>query len=369
MTFRACAAAAAATVLVAASPLAAQQVRFRVGGVRARYADTVSGSAGVFTTRFAWDGRRAIGTLDGTLTQFTSGTWAAQAAGSVLGIRLVTSNIGVGLRADGDGGYIQGGTWSATGSAGPVLAVVSGPWVYSGAVEVGGVRRVDQLSNATVQGSLIVRRDVGPWAFQGGIAATRAGPTRFADGTLGVQYRIALLTVSGVAGARTGNLGGRPWYQARAALNVMSWATLEAEAGSYPRDLSGFTDGAFVSVGVWLGAGLHRSPSSIPTQALLPKTPGGGGSVTVESVDASHQRVTFLVPGARNVAIAGEWNDWTPVALERVDASRWRTTLALGQGAHRFSLVVNGRRWMVPSGVATLPDDMGGQVGLLVIDQ
>ncbi len=75
------------------------------------------------------------------------------------------------------------------------------------------------------------------------------------------------------------------------------------------------------------------------------------------------------MPGARNVAIAGEWNDWTPVALERLDGSRWRANLALSQGAHRFSLVVNGRRWIVPPGVATLPDDMGGQVGLLVIDQ
>jgi hypothetical protein len=365
VTLRACAA-AAATLLVAASPAAAQQLRVRIGGVHARYADTVSGSAGVFTTRFAWDGRRATGTLDGTFTQFTSRTWAAQAAGSIFGIRLLTPTIGLGLRADGDGGYIQGGTWSAVGSAGPVLALVSGPWLYTVAMEAGAVRRVDRLSNGTVAGSVTARRDAGPWSVQGGFSATQAGATHIADATLGFQFRTAALTLSALAGARAGNLGGRPWYQGRAALSVASWATLEAQAGSYPRDLSGFTEGAFVSVGVWLGGGLRRRLSGIALGPSLAASSERG--VTVETVEAGHQRVTFILPGASKVAIAGEWNEWTPVALEHVDGVRWRANLALRQGAHRFSLVVDGRRWVVPPGVATLPDDMGGRVGLLVID-
>jgi hypothetical protein len=355
-----------ATLVVVASPVGAQQVRIRIGGVHARYADTVSGSAGMLTSRFAWEGARATGTLDGTYTQFASGTWAAQAAGSIFGVRLLTPNIGLGLRAGGDGGYIQGGTWSAIGSVGPVLALVSGPWIYTAAVEAGAVRRVDQASNAVFEGSVIVRRVVGPWSVQGGIAATQAGATRFADATLGLQFRAAALTLSGLAGARAGNLGGRPWYQGRAAVGVTSWATLEAEAGSYPRDLSGFTEGAFVSVGVWLGGGVRRRATTV-LSASFP-APGGSG-VAVETVAAGHQRVTFLVPGARNVAIAGEWNDWTPVTLERLDGARWRADLALSQGVHRFSLVVDGRRWMVPQGIATLPDDMGGRVGILVVDR
>ncbi len=366
MTSRACAA-VAATLLVAASPVAAQQLRFRLGGVSARYADTVSGTAAALTTLLAWDGQRATGTLDGTFTQFSSGTWAAQAAGSVFGVRLLTPTIGLGLRADGDGGYIQGGTWSAIGSTGPVLALVSGRWVYSAGVEVGAVRRVDRLSNATFEGSVNARRDAGPWSVEGGLTATQAGATQVADATLGLQFRAGRLAMGALAGARAGNLGGRPWYQGRAALGVASWATLEAQAGSYPRDLSGFTDGAFVSVGVWLGGGLRRRPSAIGSRSSLPALTERG--VTVEFVDAGHQRVTFVVPGASTVAIAGEWNDWTPVAMERVAGARWRATLPLRQGAHRFSLIVDGRRWMVPPGVATLPDDMGGRVGLLVIDE
>ena len=364
MTLRA--AAAAALLLLAASPAAAQQLRFRVGGVHARYADTVAGSAGLFTTRLAWDGNRTTGTLDGTFTQFTNGIWAGQAAGSVFGVRLLTPRVGVGLRADGDAGYIQGGTWSAFGTAGPVVAMVAGHWLYSAGLGFGAVRRVDGLANASAQGSLIVRRDGGPFSVQGSLTATSAGATRVADATLGLQFRRAPWTLSALAGARAGNLGGRPWYQGRVAFQLTSWATLETEAGSYPRDISGFTDGAYFSLGVWLGGGLRRAAAPLPTATSASASPQRG--ITVETVEGGHQRVTFLVPGASNVSIAGEWNDWTPVALERVDETRWRANLALSPGAHRFSLVVDGRRWIVPPGVASLPDDMGGRVGLLVID-
>jgi hypothetical protein len=34
---------------------------------------------------------------------------------------------------------------------------------------------------------------------------------------------------------------------------------------------------------------------------------------------------------------------------------------------YHFSLIVD-EAWIVPDGVATLPDDFGGQVGLLVIN-
>jgi len=357
--------AAAAMLLVAAAALSAQQVRFRLGGIHARYADTVSGSAGVLSTRLLWDGRRSTGTLDGSFTQFNSGTWAAQAAGSMFGIRLLSPHVGLGLRADGEAGYIEGGTWSALGTAGPVAALVAGDWTVLAGGSAGAVRRVDQASDGVLDASLTVRRDLGRWSLQAGGAATQAGPLRYSDGTVGVQLRAARLTVSGLAGARSGDLRSKPWYQGRVTLRVTSWATLEAEAGTYPRDLSGFTDGAFFSFGIWLGGGA-RTIAQPRVPGVDPAAPPG---VAVEVTDQGHQRVTFLVPGAHNVAIAGEWNEWTPVALERVDGEHWRADLALSQGAHRFSLVVDGRRWMVPRGIATLPDDMGGTVGLLVVDR
>jgi len=361
------AAATAALAVAATIPRASagQEIRFRLGGVRATYADTVSGTAAVLTSRLMWDGRQTTGNLDESFTQFTSGTWAAQAAGSLFGIRLLTSHVALGIRADGNGGYLQGGTWSALGSVGPVLSMVAGDWIWSAGVAGGAVRRVDHSGDATMEAGITLRRDIGALGLQGGVLVTGAGPIRFADATLGMQLRAGPLVAGALAGARSGDLGGKPWLQGRVALRLVPWATLEAEAGSYPRDLSGFTAGAFVSVGVWLG-GSSRPLRPLASSALgLPTT----SDVSVETAADGHQRVTFYVPGAHQVAIAGEWNDWTPVSLERVEDSRWRAELALGIGTHRFSLVVDGKRWMVPPGVATLPDDMGGSVGLLIVDR
>jgi hypothetical protein len=41
--------------------------------------------------------------------------------------------------------------------------------------------------------------------------------------------------------------------------------------------------------------------------------------------------------------------------------------LVLAPGTYRFTLVVDGTRWMVPAGIATVPDDMGGEQGLLIV--
>jgi hypothetical protein len=41
--------------------------------------------------------------------------------------------------------------------------------------------------------------------------------------------------------------------------------------------------------------------------------------------------------------------------------------LPLGPGAYRFSLILDGEHWVVPEGVPMLPDDFGGEVGLLLV--
>jgi hypothetical protein len=362
LTARAGAWLALATV---ASPLAAQQVSVRLGGVRASYANAVSGSAAMATTRVAWEAPRFVGVLDGSYARFSSGWWAAQAGGSFYGIRLVSPSAGVGLRGDAEAGRISDGVWSGSFAAGPVASMLAGPLVLSAGATVGALRRIDSTTSGTVAGSLRARADLGPWTVEGAFEATRARTIGLANATLEAAYRRGPIAMSAVLGGRTGDLGGKPWLQGRVAYRATSWATLEVQAGNYPRDISGFTGGSFLSVGIWLrpwgrAAGAAGGLGSLP--GLTP------GSVTIESVAPGRERVTFVVHGAQQVAIAGEWNDWTPVALVRVDRERWQANVALGRGAHRFSLLVDGGRWVVPPGVPTLPDSFGGTVGLLVVD-
>ncbi|OYV66509.1 MAG: hypothetical protein B7Z72_11220, partial [Gemmatimonadetes bacterium 21-71-4] len=242
-------------LVAAAPPLAAQQVRVRLGGVQAQYADAVRGAAGTLTTQFAWDQPRLRATLDASYSQFTSGPWALQSSGSLFGIRFVQPNVGLGIRVAGAGGYLKGGLWSGTGLAGPVAALVSGDWVYSSGLSAGAVRRIDRSALLTFAGNVQVRRDLGRWGLEADAALTRAGPWHYADASLGADFRVSAVTLGGVAGARSGNLGGRPWYQGRASVALARSATLEVAGGSYPRDLSGFIGGSFVSLGVWLRLG------------------------------------------------------------------------------------------------------------------
>jgi hypothetical protein len=86
--------------------------------------------------------------------------------------------------------------------------------------------------------------------------------------------------------------------------------------------------------------------------------PLGGGQVRVS--------LTYDEPVDR-LEIAGDWNGWMPLPLTQEEAGRWSFEVRLDPGIHKFSIVVNGSEWTVPDGVATVPDDFGGTVGLLVV--
>jgi hypothetical protein len=351
---------ALALTFVAASPAAAQQVSMRLGGVHASYANAVSGSAGTVTGRLSWDAPRFVASLDGSYARFASGWWATQAYGDFYGIRLVGPRAGLGLKADGSLGKVSDGVWSGTVSVGPVGSLLVGDVVLSAAAGLGALRRIDSMTSATVSGDVRARADLGRWTVEASVEPTHARGIDFTDATAEVGWRVGPVLLSALAGARSGNLGGKPWLQGQAQWRFAPWASLDAQVGSYPRDITGFTSGNFVSVGIWLRPGGRRD-------TRLPPVYGGGTrrGVTIETTAPGKERVTFVVPGARRVAIAGEWNDWTPVELVRLDDERWQAEVALGKGAHRFSLVVDGDRWMVPPGVPSIPDSFGG---LLVVD-
>jgi len=358
-------AAATALVAVAAAPLRGQDVGIRGGAVHAHYADSVSGSAGALTARASWESARYRGVLDASFAQFTSGGWAAQASGGFLSIHLFEPTFGVGVRVDGDAGVLRSGVWSGDAAAGPFVAFVAGDLVLSAGLSGGVVRRVDDTVHAKLGAALEVRYDVFPVSIAAGLSGTTAGPFQFSDATAGLSYNAGRFGVGAVLGARAGNLGGKPWVQGYADWAFSRWATIEAVAGTFPEDLSGFSSGRYLSLGIWLGRG-PRASTATPRASMWRRS--APSRVVVERVGSTSARATFEVPGATRVAIAGEWNAWTPAPLQPMGAGRWRAVLPLGQGAYRFSLVVDGERWIVPAGVPSLPDSFGGTVGLLIVE-
>jgi len=77
--------------------------------------------------------------------------------------------------------------------------------------------------------------------------------------------------------------------------------------------------------------------------------------------------VRFRMPDARTVAIAGNWNAWQPAPLRALGGDIWEGSLGLGRGVYHFNLLVDGSDWVVPNGVATVPDGLGGMVAVLIV--
>jgi hypothetical protein len=344
----------AAVVLgAAAAPLVAQEASFFLGGIHATYADTISGSAGTAGLRLRFQSAAFWTQADAYFSQFTSGGWSAQGNLGILTMHPVGRHLALGLRADGNANAFEGGSWSGIGSLGPYLAVSGGGWIGVAGAVAGGVRDIEGTTRPLVTPTLRVSRLAGRFVFDARASASWADSLRFGDGLLAATFTARSVTISATGGMRIGDLGDEPWAQGSVAWRLSAHVQLETAIGTYPADLTGFTEGFFVNAGIRIGT--RRTPA-------IPRP-----TVRVNRVGEQEVQVTFTVPDAIEVAIAGEWNAWTPTPLSKIDGTHWRATLPLGPGAYHFSLVVDGDRWIVPEGVPNMPDDFGGEVGLLLV--
>jgi hypothetical protein len=60
-------------------------------------------------------------------------------------------------------------------------------------------------------------------------------------------------------------------------------------------------------------------------------------------------RFIFVAPGASRVAVAGDFNRWSPRATPLVAAESggvWAVTVALAPGRHRYAFVVDDTQWV-----------------------
>ena len=114
---------------------------------------------------------------------------------------------------------------------------------------------------------------------------------------------------------------------------------------------------------ITLSLRLHASPRQAPRAE--PEAPKWSPLVAETRGDSVVMR--FRLTGARSVAIAGDWSAWKPANLRAVGDDLWEGTLVLKRGLYHFNLLVDGSDWVVPNGVATVPDGMGGMVAVLIV--
>ena len=352
---------AAAGSLLAA-PLAAQQVSLRLGGLATQYADSIDAQAGSAGLRVSLESRRATGTFEASWAQFGGGNAAGQAWGRALLVGPSSRSVVLGVRGDGVFNSIKNGPWSGIGYAEPFITVGAGAVGITAGVSGGGVHKLDGTGEPVAGGSLRLSALPGPWLITASAQGLVAGDTSYVDYVVTADLVRRTHYVGALLATRRGDLSTGAWAQAYAGVRLSPKVSLEAAAGSYPRDITGFDQGRYLNLGLRLSVGRAGSAATAP----LPSS-AGVPEFEIVRVAGDAVRLTLPVSEATTVAIAGDWNDWAPAPMERTADLRWTVTLPLAAGTHRFALVVDGGRWMVPPGVTRLPDDFGGEYGLLIV--
>lgn len=85
--------------------------------------------------------------------------------------------------------------------------------------------------------------------------------------------------------------------------------------------------------------------------------------VAVAATETAYVRFVLYAPMAKQVAVAGTFNQWDPQAapLARVDGNGvWTVTLPLPIGQHQYAFVIDGRQW-IPDPAAPAVDDGFGR--------
>ncbi|MFO0706592.1 MAG: isoamylase early set domain-containing protein [Nitrospira sp.] len=130
-------------------------------------------------------------------------------------------------------------------------------------------------------------------------------------------------------------------------------------------NLAGAVTAACLIIVVGLGA-----TRLLPTRiAAVPATQGVVQPVAVAEQGAKvFVRLVLLQPGARSVAVAGDFNGWNPgqTPLERSEGGMWTATIPLKPGRYQYMFVIDGKQWIAdPLATEASGDGFGAENAVL----
>lgn len=302
----------------------------------------------------------SVGT-SAVLSSLPNGEWAAQARGDAWAPLLAeTRTLRPALA-----GTLAGSTRSDGVRSGAVHALAEAVWTGPGGgwgAALGAGPSLGSIDGEVPVTALRLR--VRAWARRTTVqVALAAEPTRFfgawyTDVTASAALERGRVSAQAWAIARLSDVyGSKATASAAVQLRLTPVISIEAAAGGYLSEpFQGFPRAGFASAAVRLH--VAPRPATPPPVALSALEPARRGDSLV---------VRFRMPGARSVAIAGDWIGWQPLPLVPVGDEVWEAVLTLPPGTYYFNLLVDGQEWVVPGGVATLPDGLGGLLAILTV--
>ena len=347
---------------LAIRPAAAQaRASFGLGAGTVRYSGGTSFSSATFSPAAGFASLNLAADVSGSFASLPGGVWSGQGRGDLwVASGAVFHEWRLGLEGVLAGTSRTDGAWTAAAQGNVELLWSQPQWgVGLGAGPAGG-----WIANDTPVAALRLRarawwRSSGP-DLQLSIEPTHFSGAWFTDAGVGAVFERGPAIASIWTTVRlSGVYGSTGAASAFVQLFATPTIALELAGGSYLRDpYQGLPRAGFVTLGVRLHTS-PRLPRADPSAARW--------SPLVPQLRGDSLVVRFRFDSVRAVAIAGDWNQWQPVPLRSLGASLWEGTLALKRGLYHFNLLVDGSDWVVPTGVATVPDGLGGMVGVLLV--
>ena len=184
------------------------------------------------------------------------------------------------------------------------------------------------------------------------------------DAQLGLRWGVGRLAFQGLVGTRFSatNQPNETWGQVQGSLALAPDIALIAASGIHPSSAAyGLARSRFVELG------LRVAPSALRRPRLPSGVRPSAAAFQVEEAARGERTLRVRVPDARSVEMSADFTSWKPIALKRADADTWEATLPITPGLHRVTIRVDGDTWTIPPGVAAVPDEFHGTVGVIVI--
>ncbi len=143
-------------------------------------------------------------------------------------------------------------------------------------------------------------------------------------------------------------------------LQIADRVALVGSAGRQLADpLRGLPQAEVVTASVRVSLG----PKPLP---VLERSLIARASLELQPLGGAVLEVRVLASEALEIVIAGDFSEWRPIRMERVDGV-WVARVRLTTGKYRVAVQVNGGEWRAPRNLARVRDDFGGEAGLVVI--
>jgi hypothetical protein len=356
----------AAFFLLPVEPAGAQRWQFDVGGNAVAYDSSERVNAASVAPLLEWNQGGFFARVGGAFVVFEGGqsilqgqsdfSWLSAPVGTA-------SPFHTEVLGSLDGSTHSGGFRTAAMRGELRLHVAGGAaGLWLGLAGAGGWNSSSTSTASTVGPSL------GAWARHHAWNLTILGMPFRHDGFWFPEVQGYLSTALGPVDL-TGNVGWRgtprgsgmpavTWAGGSLAFWLTAQSALVLGAGIYPPDLlQAFPKGNYLSASIRFS---RRRPSSLGS-------PASGPSLYVQRRGPSE--LMFRVLGASRVDLVGDWTGWQPVPLKRRPDGRWAVAVDLAPGVHRFNLVVDGKRWIVPEDRASVDDGFGGKVSILIVPE